>query len=169
MTFELKELTTIPSGVPGIDLVHVPEWFTDSNLPSDGHWSVTLSARNVGMQRCAIGFRSFHAAAHYAYRICDLADWSLTFDELNAQMKADPELPKAMRHAEAHAHEIDSTWPAGSVIPFSNGPSIIEEGDSMHKFLAHAPSLDWTKDDEGHRVCLECGATPVISFEGDED
>lgn len=166
--FKLQEPTIVPSGIPGIDLVHMPEWFTESQLPSDGHWSVTLSERNVAMQRCQIGFRSLHAAAHYALRIRDMADWSLSFAELSERMKGDAELSKAMRHAEAHAHEIDAAWPANSWMPFSNGPSILDDSGETHKFIAQAPYLEWTKDDEGKRICSECGMPPVVNYEGDE-
>jgi hypothetical protein len=158
----LPEPIAVPSGVDGLELVHFMEWTQEDARPSDGHWSVTLAGRNIAVQRCK--FRTLHSAANYAERIKDFVDWTGPHDEWTKGEQG-IEFSKKLSHAEAHAHEIDAVYPPGNWVPFSNGPAILDDDGTTRQFLSQAPSLDWTKDDEGTHRCTECGELPVLRME----
>lgn len=160
------ERLTVPSGVAGLDLVHFLTWTADDLLPFDGEWSVTLSERDVAAQRCR--FRTLHSAAHYALRIKDLADWTLPYEQIGERLKdgeSGRALREAMRHAEAHAHEVDAVRPAGAWIPMEGGPSILDDDGVTRQFMSGMPSIEWTKDEEGAHRCSVCGDHPKIVFD----
>lgn len=162
----IPERIELESGVPGLWLVHfVNEILTDSGAPIDGRWTVTHGDSDMAIQSCGIGFRTLHAAAHFAKRLEPLIDWTVSADELKKRAAERGEFSKGIRHAEGHAHEVDATWPAGAVIPFSNGPSIVDDTGDHRKFMAQAPMLDFEKDTEGGRVCAVCGDPAVVLYE----
>lgn len=151
---------SIESGVPGLELVHFLIWTTEDALPFDGSWSVTIASVDTAVQRCR--FRSLHSAAHFAARIAPMCDWTLPYEDVRT-WASDGEAGKAVRHAEAHAHEVDAVWPVGSVIAMSNGPSLIDMTGITRAF--GRPSIDWKRDDEGDWRCEVCGESPSIIFE----
>lgn len=151
----------IDSGVPGLALTHhVTECLPDADgVPSNGLWHVTHIASDRTVERCQIGFRTLHAAAHLAQRLAALRDWTVPAN----QIAFEGLLPE-VRHAEAHAHEIDAAWPVGGVIPFSNGPSVVDDDGDLRRFIAQAPSIDWDKADDGTLTCSVCGALPARGY-----
>jgi hypothetical protein len=124
-------------------------------------------------QRCE--FRTFHSAANYAYRLRDI-DGCLTAingaagtinDEVKATLPED--ILKLMYHAEAHAHECDAAYPAGTMIEMGNGPNIIDETGNMRAFMSQAPQLQTARDVYGRTVCKECNEETVHQFPASDD
>lgn len=154
----------VPSGIPGIDLVHLLEFTPSDGLPLDGVWSVTLADKDAAMQRCH--FRTIHAAAHYALRIANMADWSLGHDAITAELTGERggELQTAMRHAEAHAHEVDAAYPVGTWIAMEGGPSILDDDGATRQYMRGQPSIEWIKDQDNQHVCKVCGAAPKVVY-----
>lgn len=152
----LSERTVVDIGIPGVTLVHFPRvMILPSGLPSDGNWSVTCAEKDLALQRCA--FRCFHAAAHFALRLQAIPGALEQIALVASGGEIPPELPKAVRHAEAHAHECDGAYPAGSLIYMENGPSIVDDDGVTRRYMSQAPFVEWEKDGDGNLRCKECG------------
>jgi hypothetical protein len=152
----------IPSGVDGLTLVHfVQEVTIPERLPLVGEWSVTMTG-DFGVQRCT--FMTLHAAAHYAQRLASLADWTSPPSDLQQLVRDDNGLSDAMKHAEAHAHEIDAVNPPGSIIGMSNGPSIVDQTGTLRKAMSHAPSIEWDDSGDSPPRCKTCGDAARVEF-----
>lgn len=142
----IPERIELESGVPGLWLVHfVDEILTSTGAPTNGRWSVTHTGSDMAIQSCGIGFRTLHAAAHFAKRLEPLADWTVSTDELKKRAAEQAEFAKAIRHAEGHAHEVDLV--------------------DLRKFMAQAPALDFDKNDDGGRICAVCGEPAVVLYD----
>lgn len=151
----LTEPTVVDIGVPGLVLSHHPSTcIKGSGLPVDGEWSVLWGDTRIHRA----GFRTLHAAAHYAFRVHDLPGAVVEIAAAcRTKQKTTDALSKALRHAEGHAHECDAAYPAGTVIPFSHGPSIVDDDGLTRAYISQAPSIKWEKADDGHLCCPECG------------
>jgi len=162
--------TVVDIGIPNITFVHFPLTYkTNSGFLIDGEWSTTWTSKDIGIQQCR--FRSLHAAIHYAQRIQAipgaLEACEKMADKIEGYVVPD-EIRKAMLHAEAHAHECDAAWPAGNLIPFDNGPSIIDDTGTDRKFLSQAPTVYIEKNEDGLRVCKECGDDSAYDWPSNE-
>lgn len=154
---------TLASGADGLALTHhVTTYDPETDVPTDGEWAVTHEPSDKTVNRC--NFRTLHAAANMALRIAPMADWQAAEETLHGQIDS-----VAIRHAEAHAHEIDATYPAGNVFT-ANGlddVAMVDEDGTLRRYLSQAPEVQWTKNDDGQRVCASCGEPPMLTFEGE--
>jgi hypothetical protein len=151
-------------GVPGVTVVHFPtEYTTNDGLPVDGRWSPTWTATNLQLSRAR--FRTLHAAANYALRVRAIEG---ALAAIEAQASGGPKITKALteqlRHAEAHAHEVDAVYPVRSVIPMQNGPSLVYDSGNLRRYLSNAPSLKWIESEAG-LACDVCGEPPVVEYD----
>ena len=156
----LDDRTVVDIGIPGLTLVHFPTgYMRDSGLPCDGAWSVTWSATDHALAQS--NFRTLHAAAHYALRLQRLPE---VLEAIAAAAGGGPRvskgLTKAVRHAEAHAHECDAAYPPGNLIVMGNGPSIVDEDGTTRQFMSRAPLVEW-KHEDGLLRCAQCGDPPA--------
>lgn len=161
----LAERTVVDIGVEGIALIHFPDKYAaNSGLPVDGSWSVTWTSNDTRLHRAP--FRTLHAAAHYAFRVSRLPGALDTFKAIERkEEKLTAELAKKLNHAEAHAHETDAVYPAGTLIPMENGPSIVDDDGLTRQWINQAPFLTMVENSAGDKVCEHCGELPVMIWE----
>lgn len=146
---------TIDIGIPGITFVHVITGrMIDNNVPVDGRWTVVWTA--TGHRIHQVPFRTFHSAVHYLQRIQALPGLLDRIVNVFTGGEITKELSQTVRHAEAHAHECDASYPAGTIIPCENGPGIVDDDGETWRFLEGIPFLKSEINSEGRRCCVKC-------------